>query len=88
LAPFLFILVIDYALRRALNKDASISDIKNRQSGFFLRDRKGPRSPALYLTDTSLADDFGLYGMTYEATQRMLDAGIREKKAACSSMWP
>jgi hypothetical protein len=47
---------------------------------FFLRDRKGPRSPALYLTD--LADDIGLYGMTYEANQRMLDAVIRQTQAA------
>ena len=34
------------------------------------------------MTDTHLADDIGLYGMTYEATQRMLDAVIRETKAA------
>ena len=34
------------------------------------------------MTDTDLADDIGLYGVTYEATQRMLDAVIRETKAA------
>jgi hypothetical protein len=37
---------------------------------------KSPRSPALYL-----ADDIGLYVVTYEATQQMLNAGIREIKA-------
>ena len=82
LAPFLFIIVLDYALRRALDTDVSLSDIKNGQWGFFLRDRKGPRRPALYLTDTDLADDIGLYSISYEATQRMLDAVIRETKAA------
>jgi hypothetical protein len=50
--------------------------------GVFLRDRKGRRSPALYLTDTDLADDIGLYSISYEATQRMLDAVIKETKAA------
>ena len=61
LAPFLFIIVLDYALRRALDTDVSLSDIKNGQWGFFLRDRKGPRSLALYLTDTDVADDIRLY---------------------------
>jgi hypothetical protein len=61
LAPFLFIIVLDHALRRALDKDASLSDIKNGQWRFFLRDRKGPRSLALYLTDTDVADDIRLY---------------------------
>jgi hypothetical protein len=82
LAPLLFVIVLDYALRRALDQDATLADIKKGQWGFFLRDRKGPRSPALYLTDTDLADDIGLYGTTYEATQRMLDAVIRETKMA------
>jgi hypothetical protein len=82
LAPLLFILVLAYALRRALDKDASLSDIKNGQWGFFPRHRKGLRSPALNLTDTDLADDIGLYRMTYDATQRTLDAVIRETKAA------
>ncbi len=31
LAPFLFIIVLDYAPRRALDTDASLSDIKNGQ---------------------------------------------------------
>ena len=56
LASVLFIIVLDYTLRRALDKDASLSEIKNGQWGFFLRDRK---SPALHLTDTDLAEDIG-----------------------------
>jgi hypothetical protein len=31
LAPFKFIIVLDYALRRAQDKDASLSDINNEQ---------------------------------------------------------
>jgi hypothetical protein len=34
------------------------------------------------MTDTALADDIGLYGMTYKAIQRMLDAVISETNAA------
>ena len=79
-----FIIVLDFAIRRALDKDASLSDIKNGQWRLFLPDRKGPRSPALYLTDMDLADDIGLYGMIYEATQRILDAVIRETKVAAA----
>jgi hypothetical protein len=75
----LYLIVLDYT-RRALGKDASLADIK---SGLFLCDRKAcPRSPVLDLTDTDFADDIGLYGMTYTATQRMLDAVIRETKTA------
>ena len=33
LAPFLFSIVLDYALRRALDRDASLADIKNGQWG-------------------------------------------------------
>jgi hypothetical protein len=56
---FLFIIVLDFAIR-ALDKDASLSDIKNRQWRLFRPDRKGLRSPALYLTDMDLADDIAL----------------------------
>jgi hypothetical protein len=48
--------------------------------GFVLRDQKRPRkSPVLYLTDLKTK---GLYGMNYAATQRMLDAVIRETEQA------
>jgi hypothetical protein len=73
-----FIIVLDFAIRRALDKDASLSDIKNGQWRLFLPDRKGPRSPALYLTDMDLADDIGLYG------QQIIDAVIRETKVAAA----
>ena len=70
--------MLDYALRWALETDASLADINNGHLWLFLRERKCPRSSALYITD--LADGIGRYGMTNEATERMHDAVIRETK--------
>ncbi len=36
LAPFLFVIVLDYALRRALDQDATLAEIEKNQWGFFL----------------------------------------------------
>ena len=49
LAPFLFILVVDYILRVSVDK---IND-----NGLEIQPRKSSRHPAVYLTDTDFADD-------------------------------
>ena len=52
LAPFLFILVLDYVLR------ISLDPINNK--GIKLKSQLGSRNPALYLTDLDFADDLAL----------------------------
>ena len=52
LAPFLFIIVVDYVLR------VSIDTISN--NGLELSPRRSSRHPAKYLTDTDFADDIAL----------------------------
>ena len=49
LAPFLFILVVDYVLRMSVDTIAA--------KGFQLQGRESSRHPAKYLTDTDFADD-------------------------------
>ena len=52
LAPFLFIIVIDYVMR------TSVDSMK--ESGLFYQPRKSSRHPALYITDAGFADDIAL----------------------------
>ena len=52
LAPFLFIIVVDYVLRM------SVDSITNK--GFEIQPRRSTRHPAQYLTDTDFADDIAL----------------------------
>ncbi len=52
LAPFLFILALDYAMRTALDG--------NEELGFTLVPRRSSRNPALHVTDTDFADDIAL----------------------------
>ena len=49
LAPFLFILVLDYALRTSLDQNNTL--------GLLLKKRNGSRNPAQYLTDLDFAND-------------------------------
>ena len=49
LAPFLFIIVVDYVLPLSVDK---VND-----KGFQLKPRQSTRYPAVYLTDTDYADD-------------------------------
>ena len=51
LAPFLFIIALDYALRIAM---------KEQTFGFTLEERQSARKPAKYLTDANFADDIAL----------------------------
>lgn len=66
LAPFLFIVVVDYVLRNSLDL------IKSK--GFQLHPRKSTRHPAVYLTDTDFADDIALTSNSLENAQALLHA--------------
>jgi len=88
LAPFLFVIVLDYALRRALDRDPSLTAITREtigsasKWGFVLRPRRGSREPALFITDMVYADDIALLAPSFAVAQRMIDAVIRETSIA------
>ena len=67
LAPYLFVLVIDWVMRNALI-DPSL--------GFFIRDRVGTRSrcisPALYVSDLDFADDIAVLSSNATNMQTMI----------------
>ena len=63
LAPYLFIIVIDYLMRQAL---------EGRDVGFTLRKRRSRRHPEVKLTDTDYADDLSLISDTVEQAQEFL----------------
>jgi hypothetical protein len=67
LAPYIFVLVIDWVMRNAI-PDASL--------GFCIRERVGTRSrctaPALYLTDLDFADDIAVLSSTPANMQTMI----------------
>jgi hypothetical protein len=64
LAPFLFIIVVDYALRQAFR---SCSD-----SGVLVRERRSTRYPAQYLTDLDFADDIALLSNSIAGAQLLV----------------
>ena len=64
LAPFLFVLVLDWVLRTALPTD---------EDGFLLRRRVGRRQPEKRLSVLGYADDLALLSSTVEGAQRQLD---------------
>ena len=66
LAPFLFIVVVDYVLRM------SVDNINKK--GFQLHPRKSSRHPAIYLTDTDFADDIALISNSLENAQALLNS--------------
>ena len=53
LAPYLFIIVLDYALRKAISG-------REQGLGFPLNPRRSKRHPAVVLTDLDYADDISL----------------------------
>ena len=63
LAPYLFIIVIDYLMRQAL---------EGRDVGFTLRRRRSRRHPEVKITDTDYADDLSLISDTIEQAQEFL----------------
>ena len=59
LAPFLFIICIDYVLKMSLDRDNVL--------GFTLSERKSRRYPAIKITDVDYADDLAL--VTYKTSE-------------------
>ena len=74
LAPFLFILVVDYILRVSVDK---IND-----NGLEIQPRKSSRHPAVYLTDTDFADDIALISGSLSNAQNLL----RSMESAANSV--
>ena len=66
LAPFLFIIVVDYVLRM------SVDSITNK--GFEIQPRRSTRHPAQYLTDTDFADDIALISESLVNAQALLQS--------------
>ena len=63
LAPFLFIIIVDYVLRESMQR---------KELGVELRRRQGSRRPAQYLTDLDFADDIALLSHTMANAQTLL----------------
>ena len=74
LAPFLFILVLDYALRTSLDQNNTL--------GLLLKKRNGSRNPAQYLTDLDFADDLALIAESISNTELLLHS----LEEACSAV--
>ena len=64
LAPFLFIIVVDYVLRMSVDTISS--------KGFEIKARQSSRYPAEYLTDTDFADDIALISGSLANAQALL----------------
>ena len=75
LAPFLFIIVVDYVLRMSVDQ---INDM-----GFQIQPTRGPRSPAMYLTDADFAEGIALISGCLENAQALLKS--LESAANCVS---
>ena len=65
LAPYLFIISLDYALRMATE---GFEDL-----GFTLEERRSSRYPAVMITDTDFADDIALISDNLEKAQSLLE---------------
>ena len=63
LAPYLFVVALDSALREAT---------KDTLTGFMLEKRQGSRKPAVYITDADFADDQALISNYVELAQVLL----------------
>ena len=66
LAPFLFIIVIDYIMR------VSVDSIP--ENGLLYQPRKSSRYPALYVTDADFADDIALLSDNLQGAQALLSS--------------
>ena len=74
LEPFLFIIVLDYAMRSAIQG-------REEELGFELEPKKSRRYPATILTDLSYADDIALVSHDVCQAQQLLTCV--EEEAAC-----
>ena len=77
LAPFLFIMVLDYVLRMSLDL--------NNSKGLQLHPRKSSRHPAVHLTDADFADDIALISNSIENAQTLLNS--LESAANCVGLY-
>ena len=64
LAPFLFIVALDYSLRMATTNAE--------ETGFLITPQRSRRHPATILTDTDYADDIALTSNTIKEAQMLL----------------
>ena len=64
LAPYLFVICLDYALR--------ISADKHSELGLTLEERRSSRHPAKHMTDIDFADDLALLANTIEEAEKLL----------------
>ena len=65
LAPYLFVIVLDYAMRQAIEG-------KEEQLGFTLRKRQSRRIPPISITDLDFADDIALLSDDIEKARQLL----------------
>ena len=77
LAPFLFIMVVDYILRMSLDTQ--------KEKGLLLKARTSSRHPAEYITDTDFADDISLISGSLQNAQDLLLS--LEKAANCVGLY-
>ena len=75
LAPYLFIIVLDYALRNAING-------KEAELGLQISRKRSRRSPAKYVTDLDFADDIALISEEIQQAQSLL----KRVEEACSEV--
>ena len=73
LAPFLFIIVLDYALRKAISG-------REAELGFTIKPRRSRRYPAEAQTDLDFADDISLLSNVISQAQELLDLVQQECK--------
>ena len=66
LAPYLFIICLDYVLRTAIDP--------LKEYGFTLKKRQSRRYPATFITDADYADDLALLSDTTEGASKLLHA--------------
>ena len=78
LAPFLFILVLDYVLRISLDS--------NNNLGLLLSSRQGSRRPAQHLTDLDFADDLALIAESIKNAETLLQS-LEEAAAAVGLLY-
>ena len=67
LAPYLFVIVLDYALRMAI-------DGKEEALGFHLERRKSRRNGPVVVTELDFADDIALLSMDIRQVQELLES--------------
>ena len=72
LAPYLFIIMVDYIMRTATQDSEHL--------GFTITERQNRRHPATYLTDTDFADDIALLSNTVADAQKLLTLVVEAAK--------